>query len=131
MSDEFVGSSLYCEFAGSELSSRFHSFDENEEVGLVEKSAGDDTYRAYLATLTDGGISMEFLHEADGTVIWAAIAPGTEGTLIWGPEGTASAKEKRTVDAVVKSRRRAIVYDDVVKINIDFAFQTAVVDSVY
>jgi len=131
MADEFVGKSLYAEFAGSEITSRFRTFDENQETGLVDKSAGADTGRSYIANLDDGSVTMEFLNEADGTVLWALVAPAEEGTLIWAPEGTAAAKEKRTVDAIVKSRRRSIVFDDVVKITVEFQFNGAVADSVY
>lgn len=131
MANEYVGNTLYVTFGGTEISSRFRSFDENVEVGMIDASAGADTGRSYISNLEDGGASMEFLHEAGGTAIWAALAPGTEGTLIWGPEGTTSTKPKHTVNAIVQSRRRNIIFDDVVKISVEWKFNGSVADSTY
>lgn len=131
MGNEFVGSSLYVEFGGTEISSRFRSFEESTEVGMIDKSAGADTGRSYIANLDDGGASMEFLHESEASALWAALAPSTEATLIWAPEGTATGKDKSTVTAIVQSRRRSIVFDDVVKVNVEFKFNGSVVESVW
>ena len=121
---EYTGKSLYVKFGPTVLSSRFKSYNESDEAGLVDKSAGADTRRTYLATLQDGGASMELLQESLGTAIWAAVAAGTEGTLEWGPEGTASGKPKYTVDAIIKSRKRNIIHDDVVKVSLDIVYNT-------
>jgi len=121
---EYTGKNLYVKFGSTVLSSRFKSYNESDEAGLVDKSAGADTRRTYLATLQDGGASMELLQEAAGTVLWAAVAAGTTGTLEWGPEGTASGKPKYTVDAIIKSRKRTLVHDDVVKVSLDIIYNT-------
>lgn len=121
---EYTGKNLYVKFGSTVLSSRFKSYNESDEAGMVDKSAGADTRRTYLATLADGGATMELLQESLGTALWAAIAPGTEGTLEWGPEGTASGKPKYTVDAIIKSRKRNLVHDDVVKVTIDIVYNT-------
>ena len=114
---EFTGSALYVKFVTTVLSSRYRNHEENEEVALVDKSAGSDTARTYLKTLEDGTASLEVLAEAGGSALWAAVDKGAEGTLEWGEEGTASTKPKHTVNAIVKSRKRTNVYEDVVKLN--------------
>lgn len=133
MANEFTGSAMYVKFGSTVLSSRYKSYNESDEAGLVDKSAGADTRRTYLSTLDDGGATMELLAESAGTALWAAIAPGTEGTLEWGPEGTAAGKPKHTVNAIVKNRKRNIVHDDVVKISVEFIYNTGtgVTDTTY
>ena len=121
---EYTGSALYVKFGTTVLSSRYKSYNESDEAGVVDKSAGADTRRTYLATLQDGGASMEILQESLGTAIFAAVAAGTEATLEWGPEGTASGKPKYTVLALIKSRKRNIIHDDVVKITLDILYNT-------
>lgn len=128
---EYTGSALYLKFVSTVLSVDYKSYDQDEEIGLVDKSAGADTYRTYLITLKDGTATAESLEQAGGTVLWTAVTPGTEGTLEWAPEGTAATKQKHVVNAIVKSRKRTTVHDDIVKINISFQFSGAVTDSVY
>lgn len=130
---EYTGSAMYVSFAGTALSSRYKSFEASEEVGLVDHSAGADTARTYLKTLEDGTATLELLGEAGtaGTALWNAVKKGNEGSLIWAPEGTLATKQRHTVNAIIKSRRRTTVHDDVVKLTIEFQFSGAVTDDTY
>lgn len=132
MADErFIGQDLYLAFNGTDLSTRYKSFEESEEMGLVDQSAGPDTARTYLTTLEDGTASAEILAEQSGSAEWNALDKGTEGTLEWGPEGTASGKMRHWVNAIVKSRKKAIVHEDIVKISVEFQMSGAVTDTEY
>lgn len=124
MGEPYTGSAMYIKFGAQVLSTRYRSYNESDEAGLVDKSSGADTRRTYLPTLKDGGASFEFLQDSGGSVVWAAVEAGSTGTLEWGPEGTASGKPKYTVNALVKNRKRDIVFDDVVKITVDFTYNT-------
>lgn len=130
---QYTGKDMYIKFGTTVLSSRYKSYNETDEAGMVDQSAGADTRRTYLATLADGGAQVEVLAAAGGTALWAAIAPGTEATLEWGPEGTASGKQKHTVLAVVKSRKADYVHDDVTKVQVEFVYNTGtgVTDATY
>lgn len=120
MANEYTGTALYVKFGSTVLSSRYKSWEENVSTNLVETAAGSDTMRTYLSTLDEGATTLEILDQTGGTVLWAAVAPRTSGTLEWAPEGTASGKPKNVVLALVKSRKRAIVNDDVTKITVEF-----------
>lgn len=124
MADPYKGNAMYIKFGSTVLSTRYKSYNESDEVGLVDKSSGADTRRTYLSTLADGGASLEFLQEAGGTAIMTATAIGSSGTLEWGPEGTASGKPKYTVLALVKGRKINYIHDDVVKVTLDFQYNT-------
>lgn len=128
---DFTGKDLYAKFGSTVLSSRFKSFESSEEMGLVDDSAGADTARSYLTTLEDGTATLELLAERAGTAQWAACDKGASGTLEWGDEGTASGKPKHTVPAIVKSRKRTVVHDDIVKLNFEFQFNGTVLDATY
>lgn len=128
---EFVGSSLYLTFGSTVLSADFRSFDQTEEVGLVDASAGADANRTYLATLKDGKATVELVSQTAGTALWDAVVPGATATLTWAPEGTATGKQKHTAPTIVMSRKRTYPYDDVVVLTVDLQFNGAVTDTVY
>lgn len=128
---EYTGSGLYLKFGSTVLSSDFRNFSEEEEVGLVDSSAGNDQARSYLKTLEDGNATAELVHQTGGSVVWGAVAKGASGTLEWGPEGTATGKPKHTVVAIVQSRKKDMPYDDVVVITAEFQFSGVVTDSAY
>jgi hypothetical protein len=121
----FVGSGLYLKFGNTVLSGEFRSFNEAEDGATVDGSAGADTFRRKLMTLSDGSATYECVAQAGGTAIWAAVAPKTEGTLVWGPEGTATNKPKGSVNCVVSSRARSIPYDGIVTYSIKFDYLEA------
>lgn len=128
---EFTGSTLHLSFAGVTLSGDFRNFDPSEEIGLVDASAGADTNRTYLTTLKDGKATLEMVAQTGGTALWAAVAPGSSGTLIWAEEGTATGKPKHSCLAIVMSRSRPVPYEDIDIINVEFQFNGAVTDTVY
>lgn len=131
MANEYTGKDLYVKFGSTVLSSRYKSFEPNEEIGIVDASAGADAARKKLTTLEDGTASIELLVESGDATLWAAVDKGTEATLEWGPEDTASSNPKHTVNAIVKSRSRAFVHDDVTKMTVEFEFSGAVSDDTY
>ena len=102
------------------LSSDYRSLGESAEIGLVDASAGADVHRTYLTTLKDGTFEYAGLHQTGGTALKAALAPGTYGTLVIKPEGTASGKPAESVPCVVASRNMQYPYDNVVEITATF-----------
>jgi hypothetical protein len=121
---KYVGKDLTVSFGGTALEAEFKKFSTNEEADLVDCSAGTDTNHDYLATLKDGDASLDLLEVVTaGTALWATLAPGNSGTLIWKPNGTVT---YTCPTAYVKSRKRDIPFDDVVAISVAFQFSAAV-----
>ena len=102
------------------LSSDYRTFGEAPTIGMVDASAGSDTYRTYLTTLKDGTFEYAGVHQTAGTVLKAALAAGTYGTLIVGPEGTAVGKPKMTVPAIAMGPQMSYPYDGIVEISVTF-----------
>lgn len=128
---EYTGSTLYLTFGSTVLSGDYRNFDDNEEIGLVDASAGSDANRTYLTTLKDGKATVELVAQTGGTPLWDAMMIGSANTLTWAPEGTATGKQKHSVNAIVMNRKRSHPYDDIVAMTFDLQFSGAVTDTVY
>ena len=126
-----TGSALYLKFGDTVLDTDYRAFGPSEEIGLVDQSAGADTERTYLTTLKDGTATATIVIQAGDTTTWGAVAPGTEGTLEWGEEGTANGKPKHTVNAIVTGREKSIEYADLIVADITWQFSGAITDSTY
>jgi len=129
----FTGKQAYIKFGDTELDSYYRSAGWSEEIDLVEETAGSDDNKTYLTAVLDGTSDLELIMPSGtaGTAVWAAVKPGTEGTLEVGPEGTASGKPKHTVNAIVKSRGKPLTYNDITTFSVSFQFSGAVTDSTY
>lgn len=132
---EYTGSALYLQWVYSgasgtvTLNTNYRTCEVDEPTDVVDSSAGADTHRSGLATLTTGTIKLEFLDQTGGTANWNALAPKIDGTLTIGPEGTASGKPKQALYALIVGRNRVFKYDDVVTISVDMRMQAASSDN--
>lgn len=132
---EKSGMNLYVAFGNTpaNLSTDFRSFEETETKDTVEATAGADASKTYIALTKDGTASFSGLYitAGAGTTVWAALAPGTEGSLIWAEEGTAAIANYHWVNAICTERSKSIPYDGVIEINASFQFNGAVSDGTY
>lgn len=126
-----TGKNLYLAFGGKVLSTDYRSFAPSEEIGIVDQSAGADAARTYLTTLEDGTATATIVVQASDTATWGAVAPGSEGTLEWGDEGTAGGKPRHYVNAIVTGRNQSIAFDDLVVGDLSFQFSGEPADTTY
>jgi len=115
-----TGKNLFLSFGGTVLDTDYRSFSVSEEGGSVDESAGSDTRRTYLTTLTDGRASATVVFQGSGTVLYDAIAPLTEGTLVWAEEGSSAGKRHTDVKAFVASRELSMEYADLMVVDVEF-----------
>ena len=110
----FTGDAAYIEFAGIELNTDYRNFDGDRSIDKSETTAGADTDKSYLPTIRDGTFSMTFVQDnsASGTAVVGVLYEGSEGTLIWGPEGTATGKPKYSCVAFVESLSTPLKYNE-------------------
>ena len=117
------GKNLYVSFGGVVLSGEQRSFDVTLSQESADATAGADDYRNFVSTVKTIEASMEIVmkeHSVGGSAIKAALAAGAEGTLLWGPEGTATGKPKYGFYARVSEASETIPFDDVWVKNITF-----------
>lgn len=121
----FSGSALYLAWVHSGGTSLLHSdfrqFSYQPTLSLIDASAGSDSFRQYIAGIGEGGdISLTMVLPQNGTAILSATARATTGTLLFGPEGTATGKPKYTIPAMSKGPAFNQSYDDIVEVTIGF-----------
>lgn len=128
-----TGKNMYLMFVATVLDTDYRSFSKTEEMGTVDASAGSDVARTYLTTLEDGTASATIVRQSGtlGTVLDAAIAVGTTGTLTWAEEGTAAGKPKHTAWAIVTSIEEGAEYADVIVEDVEWQFSSDVTHSTY
>ena len=108
------------------LETDFRSFTWTPSLNFIDATAGADTYEELLASFGTGvEIPVAMVLQADGTALLAALDRQTAGTLVYGPEGTASGKVKYTIPATSSGPQFSQPFDDVVEITANFR-QTSV-----
>lgn len=96
------------------------TFDTNE----VDMTAGNDTHTYMKATTRRHSATMTCRYiGTEGTATWGQIPIGTEGTLIFGPDGTEVGKPKGGFPCYVKSKSMPIPYADNVMRTVTFSPQ--------
>jgi hypothetical protein len=86
----------------------------------VDTSAGSDEWSTFLPGLKSWNASISLLQPVGGTALEDALKAGTQGTLVIGPEGTASGKRKYSGAAISGGGVVNMPYADVVELNDDF-----------
>jgi hypothetical protein len=114
----YIGKNAVVTFGGTTLNTSYRTFKQTGSVDMVDKSAGADAHKTFIAALMDDGFDFECL--MDGTQVWAACTPGTEGSLIISREGTTAGKPKTTMVAVVAKRDSSVAYNDLATMSVSF-----------
>jgi len=89
-------------------------------IGTVKATAGSDTNESYLTIQKDATLDYTGVMQTAGTALEDALVEGTYGTLIFGPEGTATGKRKYTVPCYSLGPSFDWKYNDTVEINCSF-----------
>jgi hypothetical protein len=96
------------------------------DLNYIDATAGADTFEVLVAGHGTGqDFTCTYVGQQNGTAILTALARQTAGTVIYGPEGTATGKAKYTIPATSKGPSFNQSYNDINEIT--FAWrQTAV-----
>ena len=113
------------------LDTDYRSFQPNDSIDSYDQSAGKDAYKTFVLGQKDGSYSYTGILQSGGTVVVNALAVGTSGTLIYGEEGTAVGKPKRSVPAYVSSFSKNVQYNALIEISVTFQGNGDVVDGTF
>lgn len=118
----FTGKNLYVKFGSQVLSAHGRAFEVTHEQEQADGTAGADDYRVFLNTVKNIGATMDIVMSsgATGSAVIASVQPGTEGTLEFAPEGTASGKPKWGFAARVANSSMSLPYDDAAMISVEW-----------
>lgn len=132
---EFTGKDLVLQWIHSggttALQGDYRSVNWQPAVDFAETTAGSDTHRGRIATIKDATAAIALVDQTGGTAVYAALQPGVSGTLIIGPEGTATGKRKITFPAISAGGQYTYPYNDVVTIACTFNGNGAFTDGAY
>ena len=97
------------------------AFSPDIDQQTIDMSAGSDAMRAYRGSLKDFSATLELFNAGSaGTAMLRRVKEGSEGTLLWAPEGTAAGKAKWGIPAIVAKVGLKYPFDDAAKISIEF-----------
>lgn len=119
---EYSGSAVYLQWtspAGTvTVSGDYRSFSFPPEREMLDTTAGSDAGRTYIPTVWNYEMSIAAVYQTADTSTDAAFVSGTKGTILFGPEGTASGKRKWTIPAISKGVQWNFQYDQLVEVTI-------------
>lgn len=131
----YAGSTLYATWVTTGgttvLSGDFRTFTLTPTINLYDETAGSDSHAQYIPGLKNATCSFDCVQQATGTALYTACIEGAQGTLIVGPEGTASGKQKITIPAISMGVTWTQPYNELVTINIQFQESGARLDGAY
>ena len=133
----YAGTQLYVRFEAlggtATLTGDQRTFDVSRGAVLADSTAGSDAATKETEIREDNSFTWNGLADSDssGTTLWQTyLACGVEGTLIWGPNGTASGY-KGTCEVIVRSSGASHPYDGMTEWNAEFGGQTVISDTTW
>lgn len=122
---KYAGKNLYVSFGGTSIEGTFRTFEVTKAQNEADATAADDEYQSFVATNKMIEATMEVLVHTftdGGSAQLLAIGNvGAEGTLLWGPEGSATGMPKGGFYARLKQRDSSVPYDDVVTLSLSWS----------
>lgn len=132
---EFTGSALVLSWIWSggtvSLNGDYRTCSWNPTVAYADMTAGSDTHVGRLTALKDSTAAVTLVDSSPGTATYAALNPGVAGTLIIGPEGTATGKRKITMPAFCDGAVPSYTYNDTTTLSVNFTGNGAFTDGAY
>ena len=120
----YTGPQLYVSFKGIAITATpWRQFNPGFEEEVADSSGGGDALRVYIKTIDklEPSLTYVFDDNAAGTAAEAVLKVGNEGTLLWGPYGTATGRPKWGVVARVTQWNQSHTYDDVIETEVKFS----------
>jgi hypothetical protein len=121
----FTGSALVLKWTYNSgtitMNTDYQSFDFNPTIAFLDATAGADASINRVTALKDATATYKGLMQAGDYPAWGtAFAPGTQGTLVYMPEGTAAGKFAGTIPAYVTGFQQTIAYNALVQANVSW-----------
>ena len=118
---EYAGSAMSLDWIYSGgtvgLEADYRTFNWAPTLNYIDATAGQDTFEVLLDSFGTGPeITCTLVAQADGTALLTALARQTAGSLVYGPEGTATGKTKYTIPATSAGPQWSQVFNDVTEI---------------
>lgn len=100
-------------------------------VETVDTTAGSDTVRTYISTFKSATASIAFVDQTNAAGTASALDAAVRGTLVIGPEGTATGKRKITFPSMSQGAKYTWPYDGIAEVTCDFIATGAYTEGTY
>lgn len=124
MPNEYAGSAAYANWVysgGTEVLSGWQrTFKLTPSTEFIDATAGSDQYKVKIPSFTDIMFSASGVAQTGGTALEDALAEGTQGTINYYPEGTASGNRQHIIGAFSHGLTINQPYADVTEWSVDF-----------
>lgn len=113
--NRYTGKQMYINFGGTVVSGDWMQFDFERTADVIDVTAASDTDFVGLPGVQKGRWTLTVFDKAsDGENIAQTLALGANGTLIFGPQGSAPGQPKFGFNAIVTGVQQRFAYDDTV-----------------
>lgn len=116
-------------FNGTDITGDGSTLDVDESEAAEDVTSFGETDGTYIPSGVTHRKATYDGFDDDGEAIYDALVPGTEGTLEWYPQGNSSGNPKKSVTAIVTSRKRSFKVAKAVALSAEFQLSGAVTDS--
>ena len=125
VANRYVGDDLEVQLlvaGGTHILTGDHTtFEVNWSVQSADVTAAKDGGIEEKPTLEDITASLTIFDTAlGGTAIWSNLTPGVEGTIAFGPQGTATGKPKGLFRAFVQGKPISVPFNEGVTRSVEF-----------
>ena len=132
VANRITGKNVVITFGGVDIRPDFTSFTVNESIDTVDVTAANEVSRYYIPTIRDASMTLEAFFDGTTETVWDAVVPGTAGTLILGPSGTAATSLKYTWERVIATGRDVrYPFDEAVTLTVNFQASGACTEGTY
>lgn len=123
-----TGKDLYIEWVynggTANITGDARTFEVTREQEVADITAGADGARSSKATVKNFGASAEILYTGTaGSAVFNVMDLGSEGTVRYYPQGTATGKPKGAFPAIVTKMDLALPYDDAAVLTVEWLGQ--------
>jgi len=130
----YVGDQLRVVFetggASYDLDGDQTQFEATWNTQLADVTAAVDGGIEEKATQQEIGYTLTTFHIGSSTALWAFITPGVEGTLLYGPQGTATGDPRGGSRAIVSAKPLSVPFNEGVTRQIEFRGQGTMIHDV-
>lgn len=131
---KYAGEDLVMTWQGQDISGVSRALEIEEEATEIDVTAYGSADYEYITTRKKqrrGSFTVMDSRGAEGTALEVLLNAGQSGTLVWSPEGTATGKRRKEVEAVILRSRKSYPHDDAVSFSTEIRLSGGVTETTH
>lgn len=129
---KYSGVDMYASFGGVSVAGFGRSLEISQSASDIDVTTYGSQDQEFIAGIVGRSATLQILDDSASATVRNKFGPGSSGTLIWAPQGSASGKPKHTVaTAVVTEANVSYPYDDAVVIEVTLRISGSVTETTW